>query len=90
MYSPTDQTIWVVSSQYSDTPDLRLQTKIYNLDMNQKFPRTITLDSDADSTQRVFALHKLQGPSSVSFLKLFEAKGWNEDSPSRNACKLLI
>ena len=70
MYSPTDQTIWVVSSQYTDAPGLRLQTKIYNLHMTQKFSRTVTLDAGADSTQRLFALPKLQGLSSVYFLKL--------------------
>jgi exo-1,4-beta-D-glucosaminidase len=70
MYSPTDQTIWVVSSQYIDAPGLRLETKIYNLDMTQKFSRTTTLDAGADSTQRLFALPKLQGLSSVYFLKL--------------------
>jgi exo-1,4-beta-D-glucosaminidase len=70
MYAPTDQTIWVVSSKYIDAPGLRLETKIYNLDMTQKFSRTITLDAGADSTQRIFALPKLQGLSSVYFLKL--------------------
>jgi len=70
MYSPTDHTIWVVSSQYNDAPGLRLQTKIYNLNMTQKFSRTIALDAGADSTQRLFALPKLKGLSSVYFLKL--------------------
>jgi exo-1,4-beta-D-glucosaminidase len=70
MYSSTDQSIWVVSSQYSNAPRLRLQTRIYNLDMTQKFSRTITLDAGADSTQRLFALPKLQGLSSIYFLKL--------------------
>jgi exo-1,4-beta-D-glucosaminidase len=70
MYSPTDQTIWVVSSQYIDAPGLRLEARIYDLDMTLKFSRTVALDAGADSTQQVLALPKLQGLSSVYFLKL--------------------
>jgi exo-1,4-beta-D-glucosaminidase len=70
MYSPTDQSIWVVSSQYNDAPHLQLQTTIYNLDMSRRFSRTVTLDAGADSTQRVFTLPQLHGLSSVYFLKL--------------------
>jgi exo-1,4-beta-D-glucosaminidase len=37
MYGYDDHSIWVVSSQYEDVKGLKLTTKIYNLDMTEKF-----------------------------------------------------
>ena len=75
LYSPTDRSIWVVSSQYTDAPHLRLQANIYNLDMTGKFSRTVTLNAVADTTQRLFTLPVLRGLSSVYFLKLVLTDG---------------
>ena len=37
IYGYDDHSIWVVSSQYEDAKGLKLTTKIYNLDMTEKF-----------------------------------------------------
>jgi len=37
VYGYDDHSIWVVSSQYEDVKGLKLTTKIYNLDMMEKF-----------------------------------------------------
>jgi exo-1,4-beta-D-glucosaminidase len=70
MYSYVDRSVWVVSSQYKDAPGLTLNAKIYNLDMTEKFSRTVQLAANADSTQQVFALPYIEGLSTVYFLRL--------------------
>jgi exo-1,4-beta-D-glucosaminidase len=70
MYSYMDHSIWVVSSQYTDATALKLDAKVYNLDMTEKFSRTITLDARADSAQQTFVLPDLKGLTPVYFLKL--------------------
>ena len=70
MYSYVDRSVWVVSSQYKDAPGLTLNAKIYNLDMTEKFSRTVQLAANADSTQQVFALPDIEGLSTVYFLRL--------------------
>jgi exo-1,4-beta-D-glucosaminidase len=70
IYSSIDRSVWVVSSQYKDAAGLKLEAKVYNLDMRQMFSRSITLDAGADSTQRALTLPEIQGLTSVYFLKL--------------------
>jgi exo-1,4-beta-D-glucosaminidase len=77
VYGYDDHAIWVVSSQYEDAKGLKLTTKIYNLDMAEKFSHQDSLDASADSTMKVFALPELQGLSGVYFvaLRLTDANG---------------
>ena len=70
IYGYDDHSIWVVSSQYTDAKALKLTTKIYNLDMTEKFTQENTLDAAADSTQKIFALPDLSGLSNTYFLVL--------------------
>jgi exo-1,4-beta-D-glucosaminidase len=70
VYGYDDHSIWVVSSQYEDVKGLKLTTKIYNLDMTEKFSQQNSLDAPADSTAKIFSLPEVQGPSSVYFLVL--------------------
>ena len=74
IYGYDDHSIWVVSSQYEDAKNLKLTTKIYNLDMTEKFSREDSLDAAADSTAKIFKLpdvpEQLKGLSSVYFLVL--------------------
>ena len=46
LYGYDDHSIWVVSSQYEDVKGLKLTTKIYNLDMTEKFSHEDSLDAD--------------------------------------------
>jgi exo-1,4-beta-D-glucosaminidase len=70
IYGYDDHSIWVVSSQYEDAKDLKLITKIYNLDMTEKFSHEDSVDAPADSTAKIFALPDIQDLSPVYFLAL--------------------
>ena len=70
VYGYDDHSIWVVSSQYEDVKGLKLTTKIYNLDMTEKFSREDSLDAALDSTTRIFAIPEIQDLSPVYFVAL--------------------
>ena len=70
IYGYDDHSIWVVSSQYEDVRGLKLTTKIYNLDMTEKFTQSNTVDAPADSTAKIFALPDVSGLSPTYFLSL--------------------
>lgn len=70
VYGYDDHSIWVVSSQYEDAKGLKLSTKIFNLDMSEKFSHEDALDAPADSTAKIFTLPDLQGLSPVYFVAL--------------------
>jgi len=54
VYGYDDHSIWLVSSQYEDVKGLKLTTKIYNLDMTEKFSQENSVDAPADSTAKIF------------------------------------
>jgi len=70
IYGYDDHSIWVVSSQYEDVKGLNLTTKIYNVDMTEKFSQENPLDADADSTAKIFTLPDVTGLSGTYFLAL--------------------
>jgi exo-1,4-beta-D-glucosaminidase len=70
LYSYDDHSVWVVSSSYDDALRLKLTTKIYNLDMTEKFSQESSLDATADSTNKVLTLPALTDASPVYFLVL--------------------
>ena len=70
VYGYDDRSIWVVSSQYEDAKGLKLTTKIYNLDMTEKFSREDSLDAPADNTAKIFTLPEVGGLSPVYFVAL--------------------
>jgi len=70
LYGYDDHSIWVVSSQYTDANGLKLTTKVYDLDMKEKFSREDSLDAGADSTKKVFTLPEIQNLSPTYFLVL--------------------
>ena len=77
LYGYDDHSIWVVSSQYEDVKALKLTTKIYNIDMTEKFSREDSLEAPSDSTAKIFTLPEVPGLSPVYFLmlRLTDAKG---------------
>jgi exo-1,4-beta-D-glucosaminidase len=70
VYGYDDHAIWLVSSQYEDVKGLKLTTKIYNLDMTEKFSHVDSLDAPADSTKKIFQLPDVQGLSPTYFVVL--------------------
>src|SRR6201997_4733936 len=69
-YALEDHSVWVVSSRYDDVPRLKLTTKIYNLDMTEKFSQESSVDAAADSTNKILTLPVLTDASPVYFLVL--------------------
>jgi exo-1,4-beta-D-glucosaminidase len=69
-YGYDDRSIWVVSSQYEDVKGLKLTSKIYNLDMTEKFSHEDALDAPADSTMKIFTLPDVSDLSPVYFVAL--------------------
>jgi exo-1,4-beta-D-glucosaminidase len=70
IYGYDDRSVWLVSSQYEDAKGLKLTTKIYNLDMTEKFTRENPVNAAADSTTRIFALPDVADLSPTYFLVL--------------------
>jgi len=70
VYGYDDHSIWVVSSQYEDVKGLKLTTKIYNLDMTEKFSQENPVDAPADSTAKIFTLPDISGLSPTYFVAL--------------------
>ena len=70
IYGYDDRSVWVVSSQYTDAKGLKLTTKVYNLDMTEKFSQESSFDAAADSTQKILTLPALPDASPVYFLVL--------------------
>jgi exo-1,4-beta-D-glucosaminidase len=77
IYGYDDHSIWLVSSQYEDVSGLKLITKIYDLDMTEKFSQENAVDAPADSTAKVFAVPEITGLSPTYFLvlKLHDSTG---------------
>ncbi|HEY6770308.1 MAG TPA: glycoside hydrolase family 2 protein [Candidatus Sulfotelmatobacter sp.] len=70
VYGYDDHSIWVVSSQYTDAKGMKLTTKIYNLDMTEKFSQENNVDAAADSTAKIFTLPDVGGLSPTYFVAL--------------------
>ena len=70
VYSPVDHSIWVVSSQYTDVSQLTLKAVIYNLDMTEKFSKTLSIDAPADSSKPALTLPAIEGLTPTYFLVL--------------------
>jgi exo-1,4-beta-D-glucosaminidase len=70
VYGYDDRSIWIVSSQYVDGKGLKLTTKIFNLDMGEKYSQQTALDAAADSTNKVLTLPDIDGLSPTYFLSL--------------------
>ncbi len=70
VYGYDDHSIWVVSSRYEDAKGLKLTTKIYNLEMTEKFSHQDSVDAPADSTAKIFTLPGVENLTPVYFLAL--------------------
>jgi exo-1,4-beta-D-glucosaminidase len=71
IYGYDDHAIWVVSSQYEDVSNLKLTTKIYDINAKQIFSQENPVDAAGDSTGRIMVLpENLAGLTSTYFLSL--------------------
>jgi exo-1,4-beta-D-glucosaminidase len=70
LYAYDDRSVWIVSSRYDDVKGLKLTTRLYNLDMAEKFSQGSPVDVTADSTSKILTLPALEEASPVYFLVL--------------------
>jgi exo-1,4-beta-D-glucosaminidase len=70
VYGYDDNSIWLVSSQYTDAKNLKLVARVFNVDATEKFKKEITLDAAADSTAKALTLPAIDGLSTAYFLDL--------------------
>jgi exo-1,4-beta-D-glucosaminidase len=70
LYSYDDRSIYLVSSSYTDARGLKLSTRVYNLEMSEKFRQDSALNSAADASVKVLTLPDIQGLSPTYFLSL--------------------
>jgi exo-1,4-beta-D-glucosaminidase len=75
IYGYDDHSVWLVSSQYVDAPELKLTARVFNLDGTQKFSKDAALDAAADSTAKAFELPQIDGLSPAYFLDLRVTNG---------------
>jgi len=93
LYGYDDRAIWVVSSQYEDAKGLKVTTKVFNLDMTEKYSHHDSVDAAADSTTKILTLPDIDGLSPTYFLvlRLEDASGelvgsnlyWLSTSPEK-------
>ena len=69
-YSYDDASVVVVNSTYQAMPGLKVQAKVLNLDMTEKFSKSAKIDIAEDSSTRVFTIPTIEGLSNAYFLRL--------------------
>jgi exo-1,4-beta-D-glucosaminidase len=76
-YSYDDRSIVVVNGRYEPLKDVQVTARLYDIDMEERFSRTLSLDAPADSSTRAFVVPEVEGLSRTYFLKLRlqDAKG---------------
>jgi exo-1,4-beta-D-glucosaminidase len=69
-YSYDDGSIVVVNGQYQELEDLEVTAQIYDLDLRERYSRTLRLDVPPDASVRAFAVDPVEGLSRTYFLRL--------------------
>ena len=71
-YAYDDRSIDVVNSTYADAANLRASVHVYGLAWNELYSAQSTVDSNADSAQRVFTIpaNLFAGPERIFFVDL--------------------
>jgi exo-1,4-beta-D-glucosaminidase len=70
VYGYDDNSIYVVNSRFESATGLRVQTKLLNLDLSEKFSNESTVDVPEDGVIKVVALPELSDLSPTYFVSL--------------------
>ena len=70
VYGYDDRSIYVVNSRYEDAKAVRVTTKVFNLDMSEKFSNESTVDVAADGVVKVVGLPDIADLSPTYFVSL--------------------
>ena len=71
-YAYDDRSVDLVNSTYKDASNLRASVHVYGLAWNELYTAQSTVDSNADSAQRVFSIpsNLFEGPERIFFIDL--------------------
>jgi len=69
-YSYDDQSIVVVNSFYRAFPGCKVTAKVYNLDLTEKYSKSVSLDVGPDSAVSALTLPAIDGLSKTYFVRL--------------------
>jgi len=69
-YSYDDRSVVVVNSYYKPFANMKVVAQVYNLDMTRKWSKDAKVDSEPDSSTRVFTIPEVSGLSSTYFVSL--------------------
>ena len=77
VYGYDDNSVYVVNNRFEDAKALRVQTKVLNLDMNEKFSNQSTVDVPEDGVVKVIALPEISDLTPTYFvaLRISDANG---------------
>jgi len=70
LYGYDDHSIYLVNSRYEDAKQVKVATKLLNLDMREKFSNESTVDVPADGVIKVVAIPEIEGLSPTYFVAL--------------------
>src|SRR6185437_761899 len=70
LYGYDDHSIYLVNSRYTSANQVRVLTKVLNLDMREKFSNESTVDVPADGVIKVVAIPEIEGLSPTYFVAL--------------------
>ena len=74
-YSYDDRSIVVVNSTQQAAKNLTVTAEVFDLQLNRKFSTKAKVDSEADSSQRVFVVPEMAGLTDTYFVKLQLSEG---------------
>ncbi len=69
-YSYDDASVVVVNNLYQVFRGLKVTATVYNLDLTQKFTRTVNVDVEDDGVARALTIPAIEGLSTTYFLRL--------------------
>src|SRR6185503_1184041 len=77
LYGYDDHSIYLVNSRYEDAKQVKVATKLLNLDMREKFSNESTVDVPADGVIKVVAIPEIEGlsPTYCMALKVSDSAG---------------
>ena len=70
LYGYDDHSIYLVNSRYMNVNQVRVSTKVLNLDMREKFTNESTVDVPADGVVKVIGIPDVQGLSPTYFISV--------------------
>ncbi len=70
VYGYDDNSIYVVNSRFEDAKELRVSTRVFNLDMSGKFANDSTVDVPSDGVVKVTSLPEISDLSPTYFVAL--------------------